>query len=118
VTAALRPPCYNLGQEGIAADAFRTHHETARRIDRGAGHFVAGVLLGGDWLAGDHGFIDGAAPFEHGAVDRHFFARPHPQPIAGDDIFKRDVLVASICAQAAGALRRQIEQGADRAAGL
>jgi hypothetical protein len=109
---------YDLGEECIAADPLGAHDETARRVDGGAGHLVAGILLGRHRLAGNHGFIDRAAALEHHAVDRHFLAGPHAQAVAGNDFFKRDVLVAAIIAQPAGAFRRQIEQGANGAAGL
>src|SRR6516165_1257301 len=94
----------DLGEERIAADAFGTHYETAGRVDGSAGDLVAWILLCRHRLAGDHGFIDRAAALEHHAVDRHFLARPYAQAIARNDLFKRDVFVAAITAQPAGAL--------------
>ena len=68
---------HDLGQQSIAADAFRPHDETACRVDGGAGRLIARVLLGRHRLAGDHGFIDRAATLEHHVVDRNFLAGPH-----------------------------------------
>ena len=55
-------------------------------------------------------------PFDDLAVDRDFFARPHAQAIADRDAVEVDVLVASVRANPARGLGREVQKRADRAA--
>ncbi len=109
----------DLREQRIAADALGAHDEAAGAVDGGAGDLVARRLLDRHRLAGDHRLVDRAVALEHDAVDRHLLARPHPQALAGDDRFERRCRSSLPSSRdEARALGREIEQGADRAAGL
>ena len=69
-------------------------------------------------FAGDHRFVDGAAAFEHDAIDGNFFSGAHAQAVAGLDLFERNVFLAAVGARVqARRLRSEIEQRADGGAG-
>ena len=63
-------------------------------------------------------FIDCALPLDDFTVQRDLLAGPHPQPIADRDRFKANFLVGAFGVDASHGLRRKVEQGPDRAAGL
>ncbi len=58
-----------------------------------------------DGLAGDHRFVDRAAPFDDDAVDRDLLARPHAQEVADLDVGNRNVDLLAV-ANRARRLRR------------
>ena len=74
-------------------------------------------LLDRHRLAGQHQLIDGAAALDHGAVDRHLVAGPHAQHVADLDLGERHGLGLAVVQHAQRGLGREIEQGADGAAG-
>ena len=71
----------------VAADPLGAHDERPGAVDGAAGDLVARPLFDRQRLAGQHRLVDVAGAVEHDAVDRDFFARPHPQPVARDDPF-------------------------------
>ncbi len=59
------------------------------------------TLLSGDFstgigFAGDHGFVDGAAAFEHDAIDGNFFSGADAQAVAGLHLFERNVFFCDL----------------------
>ena len=56
-------------------------------------------------------------PSSDGAVDRNLFARPYAQLVADLHLIERDIVLAAVVAHDARQLGREIEQGADGAAG-
>jgi hypothetical protein len=48
------------------------------------------------WLTGEHGFIHGAAPFQHSTVHRHFFTGTHTQLITDMNMRQRNIFFATI----------------------
>ena len=86
----------DLRQQCIGADALGAHHEAAGLVDRGARHLCARFLGYRQRLAGHHRFVDVRAAFEHDAVDRHFLARPHAQPITDMHLIKRDFALLTV----------------------
>src|SRR3546814_8987100 len=58
-------------------------------------------------LARHHRFIERRSPFLDNAIDRHLFARPHPQPVPHRDQVKRNLLFAAILGDAARGFRGQ-----------
>ena len=101
---------HDLRQQRVAADALGPHHERPGAVHRAAGHAVAGLLLHRHRLAGDHRFIDAARAFEHHAVDRNFFARPHPQLVARLHVFQRHIVFAAVGFNSPGRFRRESQQ--------
>ena len=79
---------------------------------------VAGLLRHRHRLARHHGFVDGAGAFHDVAIDGHAIAGPHAQVIADLYLFESDFLVLASGLHTKRGLWRQLEQGADRAAGL
>ena len=114
----LRHHLHDLRQHGVAADLLRAHRERAGLVERAADDLVADALRRRHGFAGDQELVERAAPVDDLAVDRDFFARPHAQQVADAHRVERHVLVAAVGAQAPRGLRREVEQGADRAAGL
>ncbi len=109
---------YDLGQECGRANALGFHHQAAGSVDRSTDYFVSGGLFYRDGFAGDHGFIYGAAPFGHHAIDRHFLAWANAQQIAYRDLADGDIGFASVCGNTTRGFGRQAKEGLDRAAGL
>ena len=89
----LRHHLHDLRKHGVAADLLRPHDERAGLVDGAADDLVAGRLGHGHGLAGDHGFVDGAAALDHFTVHRHPFAGPHTQTVAGHDADQADLVV-------------------------
>jgi hypothetical protein len=106
---------HDAGEQRVAADLGGAHHERAGLVERAGDHLVARLLGHRHGFAGHHRLVDGRAAVGDLAVDRHLLARTHAQQIADLDRIERDLLVAAVRADAAGGLRRQVEQGADGA---
>src|SRR5690606_26857750 len=68
-------------------------------------------------LARHHGFVDCAPSLDDLAVNRHALSWPDPQVVADRDELEPDVLLAAARINAARRLGREVEQGADGAAG-
>ena len=73
----------DLRQQRVAADPLGPHHQAAGAVDRAADDLGSRLFLDRDRLAGDHRLIDGAAALDDDAIDRHLFAGPDAQQIAG-----------------------------------
>ena len=67
----------DLRQQRFSTNSLRAHHKTACPVDGRPHHFLARLLLHRNRLAGDHRFIDSARTFQHHAIDRNLFTRPH-----------------------------------------
>ncbi len=63
-------------------------------------------------------FVNRARSVYDLAVHRDLLARANPQPVADMDVLQRHLLVVAVVADEPRRLRRQVEQGADGAAGL
>ena len=114
----LRDEIDHARQRRVAPDLLGPHDEAARAVDRAADQLRPGRLLDRHRLAGHHGFVDRARAVDHLAVDRDFFAGAHAQTVADRDLLERDLVVVAVGVDAQGALRREVEQRADRVAGL
>ena len=110
--------CHDAREHGVGAHFVGAHDQRAGAVHGPSDQSVARLLGGGHELASDHGFIDGALALEHLPINRHAVAGPYPETIADLYQFKRDFFVVASCLHAARRLGRQLEQGADRAAGL
>jgi len=109
---------HDLREHGGVAYALGAHEKCAGAVHGRADHLRALLLGDRNRLAGHHGFVDGAAPFDDDAVHRHGLSGAHAQDVAHAHQRERNVLFASILSHAAGHLRRQAEQGAQGAARL
>jgi hypothetical protein len=105
-------------QQRVGADPLGAHDQAARRVQRRAGHGVAGTFLDRHRLARDHRLVDRAISLEHHAIDRHFLAGAQAQPVADLDAVERNVLLAPVGANDARLFGREFQQRADRAIGL
>ena len=94
----LRHHLHDLGQQCVTADLFGAHHEAAAAVEGAADD--AGIFFLGDrhGFAGDHGFIERGAAFQHAAVDRHLVAGAHAQFVADLHGVERNLLVAAVVA--------------------
>ena len=106
------------GEHRVAADPLGAHDKAAGRVDRCARHLVARGFLDRQRLAGDHRLVNVAVSFDHHTIDRHLLAGTHAQPVARLDHVERDVRLRPVLAHQPRLLWREIEQRADRAAGL
>ena len=95
---------HDLREQGFRADPFGAHDERARAIDGRADHAIAGVLFHRNRFASHHRFIDGARAFDHGSINRNFFAGTHAQEIAGLRLIQRNVFFRAIFAHSSGCL--------------
>ena len=84
-------------------------------VDGPGEDLVAGGLGDRHRFAGDGSLIDGRTAAPHLAIDRHPFSGPHDDQIPGDDPADRDLYLCAVAPEA-GHRRRQVGQGADRAA--
>ena len=109
---------YDLGQECLGANALCFHYQAAGPVDRSTDHFVSGCFFYRDGLAGDHRFIDRAAPFGHHAIDGHLFSWANAQQIAYRDFADRDIGFVSVGGDTARGFGGQAKKRLDRAAGL
>jgi len=108
------------GQGGVGADRGRSHGEHPLAVDGGPGHGVAGTLVDGDGLAGEHRLVDGRRPVDHDPVDRDLLARAdaddvaHPHPA-----HRHPVLAIGVGGVDEGRLAGpQLDQAGDGAGGL
>jgi hypothetical protein len=58
----------DLGEDGVVAGAVEAYPQRAGSVERPADHRIAGLLVHGDALAGQHRFVDRARPLEDRAV--------------------------------------------------
>ena len=68
-------------EQGVGADALRTHDERAVAIDRGTGHLVPGGFRDGHGFTRHHGFVDAAGAIEHSTVHGNLLAGLDPQAV-------------------------------------
>ena len=102
----------DLLKRGILADLRRLKLESPCPVQSGAEDLVAGALLDGQALAGQHGLIDRALAAPHDPVHRNLLARPNEDEIAGSDLVDRYVLLAAV-PDYSRRLRLQAHQAAD-----
>ena len=108
----LRDHLHDLRQQRIAADLGRRASRTSRIwLSVPAMTMAPGVFRDRHGLAGDHRLRRRRTAFDHLAIDRDFFARPHPQAVADLDGIERYVLAR--CRRCRGVAR---SSGRDRAA--
>ena len=107
----------DLAQEAVLADARHLDEQRAGLVDAAADHFAAESLLSRDRLAGDEGFIDGAVPVHHSAVNGNAFAGADPHPVPDEHLIDVDLLLRAV-AHHAGRWRLHIQELADARRGL
>ncbi len=104
------------GEDRVAADARRPHHERAGGVERRADDLVAGAASSTG--IGSPVSIDSStarrALDEH-AVDRDLVARPDPQQVAGDDVGQRHVRLARRRASRRAVVGLEPDEPPDRA---
>ena len=108
----------DLGQHRFRTDLVRTHDQRARTVHGAPDDGVADGLARGHRLAGDHGFVDGAASLEDHAVHGHPISWTHAQTVPDLHGCEWDFLVFAACGDAPGGLRCEVQQRTDRTAGL
>ncbi len=86
-------------------------------IDGGSDHLVAGTLLDGHALAGDHALVHGAMALDQDTVHGDLFARPHDHNVADFHVINGHVELGAV-ADHAGRLGAQPDQSFDGFAGL
>ncbi len=87
-------------------------------VQRAGDDLGARVLADRHRFASDEQLVDRRASFENRTIDRHFFARPHPQAVANSDCIELYFFVAPIIADAPRALWREVKKRFDRVGGL
>ena len=105
-------------EHGVAPDLLGAHHEAARLVQRAADDLGASLLGGRHRLACYHRLVKRGAALDEHAIDRHLLARSHPQPVAGNDMLERNLLVRAILPNPPRRFRREVEERADRTRGL
>ena len=108
----------DLREHRLGADLLGFHDERSGLVDRPTDQLVTRRLGDGDGFARDHRLVDIATSLDQRAVDRDALARAHAQTIAFGHVFKRDLFVGSAGANTVRDLRREVQQRADRAAGV
>ena len=73
---------HHLGQRGVRADGGGPDDETARCVDRRAGHLVPGLNRHGYGLAGQHRLVDGRRAVDDDAVGGDLLARADDELVA------------------------------------
>ena len=76
-------------ERGVRADAGRAAAQQPCRVERAGIDARAGVLRDRQAFAGQHRFVDARPAFEHDAVDRDGFARPHDEHVADANARRR-----------------------------
>ena len=107
---------HDLREQRLSADALRAHHEAPCAVDRAARDFLSRMLFHRHRLARDQGFVHARAAFQNHAVNRHLFARAHPQAIPPLHLIERHALIAAIRANPDRGLGSELEQRANGAA--
>ena len=107
---------HDLRQGGLGADPGRPHGEHPAGVDGRPGHVLAGGLLHGDGLAGQHRLVDRARAVDDLAVGWDLLARPDPQQVTDADLLDWDEHLGAV-AEHPGLLGAQLQQGADGLAG-
>ena len=60
---------------------------------------LLGRFFDGNRFAGDHRFVDGAAAFEHDAIDGNFFSGTHAEAVARFYVFERNVFFCNLASR-------------------
>jgi hypothetical protein len=77
-TLSLSHHADDLGQQGVGANLFGTHQQTARTIDGRADQPFTRSFLDRNGFTSHHGFVDRTTAVEYRAIHGHLFPRPHP----------------------------------------
>ena len=80
----------DLRERGVGSDLGGSDSKGAVSVDRGTDHRGARLLVHRQALAGHHRFVDFALAFFNDPVDRDLGARPYEQPIADNDVGRRN----------------------------
>ena len=105
-------------EHGVAPDFVGPHDKAALLIDAAANDRVSSLLTDRQGLTRDHGFIHVGVAFEHLAIERHFVARPNPQPVAHLYLIERHVRLTAVISQLSCRGRRKVQQRLDGAGGF
>ena len=108
---------HDLGKGGIVADLRCAHLEVAGFVDRRADDAVADLLLDGDALARQRGFIDRGRALEHQAVHGDALARLDDQLVAELHLLDGDDALRAVTLDRRG-LGRKVHELGDRVGGL
>jgi len=106
------------GEQGVGADFFGAEGEAAGGVDGAGGDGIAGGFFGGDGFAGEHGFVDGGAAVEDGAVDGDLRTGADAKGVADVDVCGGDFLVVAGGVDADGGGRGEVEEGFEREGGV
>ena len=108
----------DLREQCVGADSLGPHHEAARSIHGSTRDFRVDIFFNGNRFAADYGLVNRAMSLEHYAVHGNFFAWPHAQPVADEDLIEQHVRLTTLLVQSPGGLRSQAQERTNRASGL
>ncbi len=95
----------------------RPQDERTVSVERAADHLRSFALLSRKRFARDHGLVHRTRSGENHAIDRNFLARPHTKAIALLHFRKRNIVLRFVGCHAACDFGREVQEGANRAAG-
>ena len=104
---------YDAGEQGIAPDPFRAHHEASGPIQRPPDHARRRPLFDRQGFAGNHGLVHGAHAFEHNPVHGDLLPGADPQAIFDLNFAQRDFLLGTLGAETMRRGRIQAEEHPD-----
>ena len=105
------------GDRGVPADACHLDDQPPRRVERRAGDLVAGLLVDGDALAGEHRLVDTRAAVEDHPVGGHLLAGPDQEPHPGTQQGDVDQPLGPVVVEQGRLLGAELEQLAQGRAG-
>ena len=108
----------DLREQRVVTDVFGAQRECALAIDRAADQRRARRLVHRHRLSCQHRLVHGTAAVGDDTVDWNFFPGAHPQQVAGPHLRQVHFHFAAVGLDARGLARRQVEQCAQRSAGL
>ena len=106
----------DLGQERVATDPLRFHHDRSGSIDRAAGQRRALGLFDRHRFAAHHRFVDGGRTIDDDAVHRDTLSRTNAQVVAHMHVSERDIDLEAVERDATSGRWREPEQAANRRA--
>jgi hypothetical protein len=93
---------YDLGEHGVFSDFGGFEFEHAGLVQGGSDNLVALLLFDGDTFARDDLLIHSRVAFNHGAVNRDFFARSHEYGVSDLYVFHWDFLFFAVSDDSGG----------------
>ena len=109
---------YNLGEHGVGPHFGYPEAERARFVEGRAEYRVAGFLLHGQALAGEHGLVHGRMAGFDEAVGGHFLAGTHQHKVVELHLFDGHVDFLAVGPHHPGRFGPQPHQGPDSGRGL